>query len=195
MLATVALFCCSALALPADTPRSAATSASSAISVDAPLPAESKDMKPDMPAPKAASVTNNEDAGTGVEPAAPSVSSPLAKAPVRPATSESYETPRQRLFWYGLVAAGHAGAGFDAWTTRRAISGGYGVEGDPTQRPFAHSGAIYATTQVSPLLMDYVGHKMMRSRYPLLRKFWWLPQTANASLSWGSAIHNYRIVP
>jgi hypothetical protein len=195
MLATVALFCCSALALPADTPRFAAISVNSAISADAPLPAESKDSKPDMPAPKMASVTNNEEAGTGVEPAASSVSSPIVKAPVRPATSEGYETPRQRLFWYGLVAAGHAGAGFDAWTTRRAISGGYGVEGDPTQRPFAHSGAIYATTQVSPLLMDYVGHKMMRSRYPLLRKFWWLPQTANASLSWGSAIHNYRIVP
>ena len=190
MLATVALFCCSALALPANTPRSAATSANSA---DAPLPAESKDIKPDMPAPKMASVSNNEE--SGVEPSAAPVSSAIAKTPVRPATAEGYETPRQRMFWYGLVVAGHAGAGFDAWTTRRAISGGYGVEGDPTQRPFAHSGAIYATTQVSPLLMDYVGHKMMRSRYPLLRKFWWVPQTANASFSWGAAIHNYRVVP
>jgi hypothetical protein len=193
MLATVALFCCSALALPANTPPSTATSANPVISADAPLPAESKDVKPDAPTPKMAS--NNEEAGTGVEPAAPSVSSPIANVPVRPATSEDYETPRQRMFWYGLLAAGHAGAGFDAWTTRRAISGGYGVEGDPTQRPFAHSGAIYATTQVSPLLMDYVGHKMMRSRYPLLRKFWWVPQTANASFSWGAAIHNYRMAP
>ena len=193
MLATVALFCCSALALPADTPRSAASSSDSAISDDAPLPAEFKDSKPDMPAPKMLPVTNNEV--SSVAPAAAVAASPMAKARVRPATSESYETPRQRLFWYGLLAAGHAGAGFDAWTTRRAISGGYGVEGDPTQRPFAHSGAIYATTQVSPLLMDYVGHKMMRSRYPLLRKFWWVPQTANASFSWGAAIHNYRIVP
>ena len=192
MLATVALFCCSALALPADTPRSATISVNSAISVDAPLPAESRDIKPDMPAPKIATATNNEE--SSVEPSA-SVSSPIAKTPVRPATSEGYETPRQRMFWYGLLVADHAGAGFDAWTTRRAISGGYGVEGDPTQRPFAHSGAIYATTQVSPLLMDYVGHKMMRSRYPLLRKFWWVPQTANASFSWGAAIHNYRIVP
>jgi len=195
MLATVALLCCSALALPADTPRSTATSANSAISVDAPLPAESKDSKPDMPTPKMAPVMSNEETGTGVEPSAPPAVSPIANVPVRPATNEGYESSRQRMFWYGLVAAGHAGAAFDAWTTRRAISGGYGVEGDPTQRPFAHSGAIYATTQVSPLLMDYVGHKMMRSRYPLLRKLWWVPQAANASFSWGAAIHNYRIVP
>jgi hypothetical protein len=195
MLATVALFCCSALALPADTPRSAVTSSNSIISVDAPLPAEPKDVKPDAPTPKMVSLTTNDETGTGVEPVAPAVSSPFANAPVRPATTESYETPRQRMFWYGLMAAGHAGAGFDAWTTRRAISGGYGIESDPTERPFAHSGAIYATTQVSPLIMDYVGHKMMRSRYPLLRKFWWVPQAANASFSWSSAIHNYRIVP
>jgi hypothetical protein len=195
MLATLALFCCSALALPADTPRTAATSTDSKTSSEAPLPADSKDVKPDAPAPKMADVVAaNVETATGSAPA-PAPASSVFNAPVQPATTQDYETPRQRMFWYGLIAAGHSGAAFDAWTTRRAISGGYGVEGDPTQRPFAHSGAIYATTQVSPLLMDYVGHKLMRSRYPLLRKFWWVPQTANASFSWGAAIHNYRVVP
>ncbi len=53
-------------------------------------------------------------------------------------------------FGTGLVAASSGAAAFDAWTTRRAVSGGYGVERDPLLRPFAHSNAIYAATQVSP---------------------------------------------
>ena len=64
---------------------------------------------------------------------------------------------RKRKIWYTLVAAGHSASVLDAWTTRRAISGGYGVEGDPIQRPFANSGAVYASTQICPLLMDFIG--------------------------------------
>ena len=120
---------------------------------------------------------------------------PIASVPVQPAATESFETPRKRMIWYGLLAAGHGTAAFDAWSTRRAISGGYGTEGDPLQRPFASSGAIYATTQITPLIMDYVGHRMMRSRSPLLRRFWWVPQTASATVSLGAGIHNYRVVP
>jgi hypothetical protein len=93
------------------------------------------------------------------------------------------------------MAVSHGAAAFDAWTTRRAVSGGYGVEGDPLQRPFAHSGAIYATTQVTPLIMDYLGHRMMRSRNPWIRKAWWVPQAASTSVSLGAGIHNYSIVP
>jgi hypothetical protein len=63
------------------------------------------------------------------------------------------------------------------------------------QRPFANSNAIYATTQVTPLIMDYLGRRMMRSRYPLFRRFWWVPQTASASVSLAAGIHNYRVVP
>jgi len=92
------------------------------------------------------------------------------------------------------MAAGHGSAAFDAWSTRRAISGGYGTEGDPLERPFANSGAIYATTQIIPALMDYLGHRMMRSEHPTIRKFWWIPQTASAGVSLGAGIHNYRIV-
>jgi len=114
---------------------------------------------------------------------------------VKPATTESYETPRQRKIWYGLIAASTGAAALDAWTTRRAINGGYGVENDPIQRPFAHSGAIYATTQITPLIMDYVGHRMMRSSHPWVRRAWWVPQAASASVSLGAGIHNYRMAP
>jgi hypothetical protein len=93
------------------------------------------------------------------------------------------------------MVAGHGTAAFDAWTTRRAITTGYGVEGDPLQRPFANSGAIYATTQVTPLVMDYLGHRMMRSSHSWVRKAWWVPQAASASVSLGAGIHNYSIVP
>ena len=144
--------------------------------------------KPDVPAPKIM--------GEEAEPPAASiaVSQPIRNAPVQAASTESFETPRKRLIWYGLIAAGHGTAALDAWTTRRAVSGGYGTEGDPLQRPFANSNAIYATTQLSPLLMDYVGHRMMRSRSPMLRRFWWVPQAASASFSLGAGIHNYNVV-
>jgi hypothetical protein len=114
---------------------------------------------------------------------------------VKPVTPDAYETPRKRKIWYGLIAGGHSASVLDAWTTRRAISGGYGVEGDPIQRPFANSGAVYASTQVCPLIMDYIGYRMMRSSHSWMRKTWWIPQTAGASVSAGAAIHNYRLVP
>ena len=92
------------------------------------------------------------------------------------------------------MAAGHGAAAFDAWTTRRAIGGGYGTEGDPLERPFANSGAIYASTQVVPTLMDYLGHRMMRSEHPTIRRFWWIPQAVSAGSSLAAGIHNYRLV-
>jgi len=193
ILSTLVLFGCAAL--PADTSPSTPASAALPAKTSAELPATKApaSIKPDVPAPKIAAMTNDE-----LEPASaeslPAASKPLLRAPIQPATPESYETPRKRMIWWGLNAAGHSGAAFDSRTTRRAITDGYGVEADPFQKPFAHSNVIYATTQVSPLLMDYVGHRMMRSRFPLLRRFWWLPQTANASFSWGAAIHNYRVV-
>jgi hypothetical protein len=107
----------------------------------------------------------------------------------------SYESPRQRKIWYGLIATSHGAAAFDAWSTRRALSTDTGVEEDPLLRPFAHSNALYAATQVSPAVMDYIGHRMMTSNHPLLRRFWWIPQTAGASFSLGAGIHNYRLAP
>jgi hypothetical protein len=97
--------------------------------------------------------------------------------------------------WYGLLAAGHAAAGLDAWSTRRAVSSGYGHEANPFLKPFAKSNAIYAATQVSPAFMDFLGKRMMVSQNPWIRKFWWLPQTAGASASFVATRHNLGLVP
>lgn len=113
---------------------------------------------------------------------------------VKPVVTRPRETPRQRKIWYGLVVAGHSGAAFDAWSTHRAVAGGYGQESNPMLRPFAHSNAIYAATQVSPLVMDFLGKRMMVSQHGWVRKFWWLPQTAGASFSFASGAHNVGMV-
>ena len=147
--------------------------------------------------PKATAASNSKDdadAGLGTDAGTPSFE-PFVESPAKPAVADSYETARQRDIWYGLVAVGHGAAVFDSWTTRRAVSSGYGVEGNPLERPFAHSGAIYATTQVTPLIMDYVGRRMMRSSRTWVRKAWWIPQAANAGLSVGAGLHNYNVVP
>jgi len=62
-------------------------------------------------------------------------------------------------------------------------------------RPFSHSGVLYAATQVSPLVMDFIGKRMMISQHPLLRKVWWLPQAVGSSVSISAAVHNVRMVP
>jgi|SRR5215467_9556858 len=138
----------------------------------------------------------------------PSAPEPKVKAEVEPASFRSnaqpfqpvrpvmrtYETPRQRKMWYGLMAAGHAGAAFDAWSTRRAVSGGYGQESNPFLKPFAKSNAIYAATQVSPAFMDFIGKRMMTSQHSALRKMWWLPQVAGASFSFVAGAHNVGMV-
>jgi hypothetical protein len=114
--------------------------------------------------------------------------------PVKPAVIAIQETPRQRKIWYGLAFAGHAGAAFDAWSTRRAITSGAGTEANPMLRPFAHSGVLYVATQASPLLMDYLGKRMMTSQHKWVRKMWWLPQTAGASMSFAAGAHNTTLV-
>jgi hypothetical protein len=114
--------------------------------------------------------------------------------PVKPVFTRPRETARQRKMWYALTIAGSSGAAFDAWSTHRAVAGGYGQEANPLLRPFANSNLIYAATQVSPAFMDFLGKQMMVSQHPLLRKFWWLPQTAGASLSFASGAHNVGVV-
>jgi hypothetical protein len=195
IITALVVFCCTTLSV--DTPTTPAPAPALELrSVAVVQPAEdAKPAKPDMPTPKLSTSLNEESApGTSVESASPGGAAFL-NAAVKPATPDSFETPRKRKIWYGLVAVGHGASAFDAWTTRRAVSSGYGVEGDPLQRPFAHSGAIYATTQVCPLVMDYLGRRMMRSSHPLLRRFWWLPQSASAGVSLGAGIHNYSVVP
>jgi hypothetical protein len=127
-----------------------------------------------------------------VEPGEPAVQ-PFPSSPVKPALERPVPTPRQQKLWYTFMAVSHGAAAFDAWSTRRAITGNYGTESDPFLRPFAHSNAIYAATQVSPLVMDYLGRRMMTSSNPTLRRFWWVPQVAGAGFSFGSGMHNYAL--
>jgi len=114
--------------------------------------------------------------------------------PVKPVFTRPRESPRQRKLWYALTIAGSSGAAFDAWSTKRAVVGGYGQEANPFLRPFAGSNAIYAATQVSPAFMDYVGKRMMVSQNRWVRKMWWLPQAAGASMSFVSGAHNVGVV-
>jgi hypothetical protein len=194
LLSALVLLCCTTIS--ADVPRAPVTPPAVELnnSSRAEPAAEAEHPQPDAPAPKwMASRRSEVELGRGAGAGSSSIE-PGLKIPVKPAVTESYETPRQRKIWYGLMAASHGAAAFDAWTTRRAISGGYGVEGDPLQRPFANSGAIYVTTQVTPLLMDYLGRRMMRSSHPWMRRVWWVPQAASASVSFGAGIHNYGVV-
>lgn len=149
---------------------------------------------PVAPAPKTAAGTDAaESSSLNLAPIRPA-------EPIKPANAPKFavrgyeETRGQRIAWMGLVAAGHGAAAFDAYETRQAISGGYGTEGNPLLRPFAHSGALYVATQVSPAFMDFVGHKMMRSRQPWMRKLWWMPQTLGAGASFSAAMHNRSLV-
>jgi len=116
---------------------------------------------------------------------------PFSNSALKPAMERPLPTPRQQKLWYTFMAVGHSAAAFDAYSTRRALSGNYGTEGNPLLRPFAHSNAMYAATQVSPAVMDYVGRRMMTSSHPALRKFWWVPQVAGAGFSFGAGMHNY----
>jgi hypothetical protein len=143
----------------------------------------------------AASLPSAPEPKVNVEPD-PAAVRPAAQPfqPVRPAVMRPVETPRQRKIWYALTIAGSGGAAFDAWSTRRAISGGYGQEANPFLRPFANSNAIYAATQVSPAFMDFLGKRMMRSQNPWVRKLWWIPQVAGTGMSFASAAHNVSLV-
>ena len=151
---------------------------------------------PSTPEPK---VKNDVESAKSANSAAPAEAiqpgaAPAPIRPARPAFTGTYETARQRKIWYGLVFAGHSAAAFDAWSTRRAISGGYGTEANPLLRPFANSGALYAATQVSPAVMDYLGRRMMTSQHTWVRRMWWLPQTAGTGMSLAAGAHNVGLV-
>jgi hypothetical protein len=119
---------------------------------------------------------------------------PAPKPPAAPLLERPRMTPAQRRVWIGLAVASHIAAGFDAWSTRRAISRGVGEELNPTLKSFANSGALYAVTQASPALMDYIGYRMARSQNRWVRRMWWLPQTAGMTVSLTAGIHNTRLV-
>ncbi len=144
---------------------------------------------PSMPEPR----MNSGAESSSAEPASGQPGA-FAFEPVKPAAEPRYENRKQKRIWYGLAAAGHAGAAFDAWSTRRALSGNYGTESDPLMRPFAHSGAVYAATQVTPLLMDFIGKRAMVSEHMWVRRLWWVPQSVGATMSFTTAAHNVGVV-
>ena len=147
---------------------------------------------------------SKDTASAAVLPSAPEpkVKPEADPTPLRPAAATPFlavrrrpvETPGQRKMWYGLMAVSHAGAAFDAWSTRRAISSGAGQEANPFLKPFANSNAIYAATQVSPAVMDYLGKRMMTSQNPAIRKLWWIPQVLGTSMSFAAGAHNMGVV-
>jgi hypothetical protein len=118
----------------------------------------------------------------------------LPMQPVKAAYTRPRETRNQRFAWYTLAVTGHGAAAFDAYSTRRVLSGNYGIEGNPLLRPFAHSNALYAVTQVSPAVMDLIGKRMMVSQNRLVRRLWWLPQAAGSGFSIGAGVHNMGVV-
>jgi hypothetical protein len=114
----------------------------------------------------------------------------LPMQPVKAAYTRPRETRNQRIAWYTLAVTGHGAAAFDAYSTRRVLSGNYGMEGNPLLRPFAHSNALYAVTQISPAVMDLIGKRMMVSQNHWVRRMWWLPQAAGSGFSIGAGVHN-----
>lgn len=126
------------------------------------------------------------------------VQPPIAAQPIQPmkqAFGRPRETRQQRVAWYTLAVTGSGAAAFDAYSTRRALTGNYGTEGNPMLRPFAHSSALYAATQVSPVLMDYIGKRMMVSQNRWMRRMWWLPQAAGSGFSIAAGVHNLSVAP
>jgi len=104
---------------------------------------------------------------------------------------EEARVPSRRS-WLALALAEHSAATFDAYSTRLAVSRG-AVEDDPLMRPFAHSDAVYAAAQVSPLLFDYLARRMQRSDNLTLRRFWWLPQSMSTGVSLFAGVHNLHV--
>lgn len=92
--------------------------------------------------------------------------------------------------WLILSAAEHGAATFDAYSTRQAIMSGAGQELNPMLRPFANSNALFAAVQVAPVLFDYVSLRMMRNSHPLVRRMWWVPQSASTATSLFAGAHN-----
>jgi hypothetical protein len=96
-----------------------------------------------------------------------------------------------RRNWILLSVAQHSAAAFDAYSTRQAIENG-AVERDPLMKPFASSPAMYAAIQAGPVLLDYAARKMQRSHYDMVRKLWWMPQSASTVMYFASGVHNMR---
>jgi hypothetical protein len=191
LLATILLL--GAIPQSGQVARAVANAPAEAIAVASKEASEARSL-PSMPVPKGAmeadgvssSVTASAAGAEAVQP--PVVALPIQ--PLKPAYIRPRETRQQRVAWYALAVTGHGAAAFDAYSTRKVIAGNYGTESNPFLRPFANSNALYAATQVSPIVMDFIGKRMMVSQNRFVRRMWWLPQAAGAGFSIGAGVHN-----
>lgn len=124
-----------------------------------------------------------------VKPSTESASQPTSNVLPPPAFRPPDETPvAHRKLWILVSATEHSSAGFDAWSTRYALSNGR-VEADPIMRPFAGSAAIYGAIQVIPIGLDYVAHRLQRSS-GWTRHIWWVPQSVASATFLVSGSYN-----
>ena len=131
---------------------------------------------------------------------APTVAAPVPRAFLKAGKPNTISIPelqaeyrRKQRLWLGLSLAEHSAATFDAWSTRHAITTSGAQELNPMLRPFAGNASLYAAIQVAPLLMDYTARKMMYSRHGLLRRTWWVPQSASFVSSIFCGAHNLSV--
>lgn len=158
-------------------------------------PADSGDTDDLAPstAPSAPGASLLAESSLSLQPIAPATPA-FQPSPLKQAISHPYESERDKKLWYALAITSSGAATLDAWSTRRALSRNDGTEANPLMRPFAHSGLLYGAIQVSPLFMDYLGKRMMVSRYHMVRRVWWVPQTVGATVSLTAGVHNIGIV-
>lgn len=183
-----------AIKAPADIPAAVSTDSKPVSDVAENLPSSpAPKVDSDGPSADSASTIPSSASTPGAESFNPSGASSLRIESTKLAFTRPRETARERKVWYGLLLTSHAAAGFDAWSTRRAVALGYN-EGNPLLRPFANSNAIYVATQVSPAVMDYLGKRMMVSQHGWIRRMWWLPQVAGSGFSIGAGVHNVGVV-
>jgi hypothetical protein len=112
--------------------------------------------------------------------------------PATPRKVISVEEQHPRRNWLILTIVQHSAATFDAYSTRQAVSAG-ASEADPLMRPFAQSPAIYFAIQGGPIILDYAARRMQRSSNTLLRRTWWIPQSASTGLFLFSGVHNLHV--
>jgi hypothetical protein len=115
---------------------------------------------------------------------------PQIKPPKHSGIESAEEYPRRS--WLMLMVAQHGAAAFDAYSTRYAVGHG-AVEQNPLMRPFVHSDSIYAVSQITPTILDFVSHRMMRSDNGFIRHMWWMPQTLSLGTYVFAGVHNLQV--
>jgi hypothetical protein len=110
----------------------------------------------------------------------------------KPVRFVSVESLPSRKKWLALSLVEHGAAAFDAYATRDAVTHG-AHEDNPFLAPVANSNAIYAVSQIAPLLLDIATHKMQRSDNNFVRHTWWVPQSVGTVVYIFSGVHDLHV--